>query len=164
MLARTLAVLCLALALMSAGVAQAQTRLAPELGDALQPGLPAVDLAAAAVVPPGFEETDAWTGLTNPTAIRFANDGRVFIAEKSGVIKMFDNVNDPTPTVYADLSSKVHNFWDRGLLGMALDPQFTNGRPFVYVLYTHDAAIGGTAPRWGDGLPDASRARPPTAA
>ena len=36
---------------------------------------------------------------------------------------------------------------------MALDPQFTSGRPFVYVLYAHDAAIGGTAPRWGDQCP-----------
>ncbi len=31
---------------------------------------------------------------------------------------------------------------------MALDPNFP-ARPYVYVLYTHDAAIGGTAPRWG---------------
>jgi hypothetical protein len=31
---------------------------------------------------------------------------------------------------------------------MALDPQFP-ADPFVYVLYTHDAPIGGTAPRWG---------------
>ena len=36
---------------------------------------------------------------------------------------------------------------------MALDPQFTTGRPFVYALYTHDAMPGGTAPRWGDGCP-----------
>ena len=86
-------------------------------------------------------------------AIRFAPDGRVFVAEKDGLIKVFDNLNDPTPTVYADLRTKVHDFWDRGLLGMALDPQFTTGRPYVYVLYTHDAAIGGTAPRWGDDCP-----------
>src|SRR6185436_20336423 len=37
---------------------------------------------------------------------------------------------------------------DRGMLGMALDPNFPNN-PYVYVLYTYDAAIGGTAPRWG---------------
>ena len=39
-------------------------------------------------------------------------------------------------------------FWDRGLLGLALHPNFPT-TPYVYVLYTHDAAIGGTAPRWG---------------
>jgi hypothetical protein len=43
---------------------------------------------------------------------------------------------------------------DRGLLGMTLDPQFTTGRPYMYVIYTYDAAIGGTAPRWNDSCPD----------
>ena len=89
-----------------------------------------------------------FTGLTQPTAMRFAADGRVFVAEKSGIIKVFDNLDDNTPTVFADLRTQVHNFWDRGLLGLALDPQFPSN-PWVYVLYTRDAEIGGTAPRWG---------------
>ena len=80
--------------------------------------------------------------------MRFAPDGRVFVAEKSGLIKVFDNLSDTTPTVFADLRTKVHNFWDRGLLGLALDPNFPTN-PYVYVLYTYDAPIGGTAPRWG---------------
>ena len=63
----------------------------------------------------------------------------------------------------ADLRTKVHDYWDRGLLGFQLDPEFP-AKPFLYVSYTHDAAIGGTAPRWGDTCPDAARARPPTAA
>jgi glucose/arabinose dehydrogenase len=102
-----------------------------------------------AALPAGFQETVAFSGLSSPTAVRFAADGRVFVAEKSGLIKVFDNLNDTSPTVFADLSTNVYNFWDRGLLGLALDPQFTNGRPYVYTLYAHDAAIGGTAPRWG---------------
>ena len=89
-----------------------------------------------------------FSGLTNPTAIRFASDGRVFVAEKSGQIKVFDSLSDPQPDVFADLRTQVHNFWDRGLLGLALDPDFPED-PYVYVLYTYDAAIGGTAPRWG---------------
>jgi glucose/arabinose dehydrogenase len=97
---------------------------------------------------PGFQETVAFLGVTEPTAIRFSPDGRVFVAEKSGLIKVFDGLGDTTPTTFADLRTKVHNFWDRGLLGLALDPQFP-AKPFVYVLYTYDAAIGGTAPRWG---------------
>ena len=52
------------------------------------------------------------------------------------MIKVFDNLNDPTPSVYADLSTNVHDILGPRLLGMALDPQFTTGRPFVYVLYT----------------------------
>ena len=40
------------------------------------------------------------------------------------------------------------NFWDCGLLGTTLAPNFPSD-PYVYVLYTYDAAIGGTALRWG---------------
>jgi glucose/arabinose dehydrogenase/PKD repeat protein len=117
------------------------------------------DLARAATLPDGFQETTAFSGLTNPTTVRFASDGRVFVAEKSGLIKIFSGLADTTPTTFADLRTNVHNFWDRGLLGMALHPDFP-ATPYVYVLYTHDAAIGGTAPRWGsagatsDGCPN----------
>ena len=109
-------------------------------------GLPAS--APAATYPLGFSEQTVFSGLTNPTAIRFASDGRVFVAEKSGLVKVFDSLTDTQPDVFADLRTQVHNFWDRGLLGLALDPDFP-ADPYVYVLYTHDAAIGGTAPRWG---------------
>jgi glucose/arabinose dehydrogenase len=108
----------------------------------------AVEPAAAASLPPGFQEEIVFSGLTEPTAVRFSPDGRVFVAEKSGLIKVFDNLTDTTPTVFADLRTQVHNFWDRGLLGLALPPNFPTN-PYVYVLYTFDAAIGGTAPRWG---------------
>jgi glucose/arabinose dehydrogenase len=51
--------------------------------------------------------------------------------------------------VVADFRAQVHNFWDRGLLGMALDPQFTSGRPFIYILYTYDGTRTIAAPRFG---------------
>jgi glucose/arabinose dehydrogenase len=106
--------------------------------------------AASAAVPAGFEETVAFSGLTNPTVVRFANDGRVFVAEKSGLIKVFDNLSDTSPTVFADLRTTVYNLWDRGLLGMALAPNFPTS-PYVYVLYTYDHILGDPAPppRWG---------------
>jgi uncharacterized repeat protein (TIGR01451 family) len=107
---------------------------------------------AASTLPAGFQESVVFSGLVNPTVVKFASDGRVFVAEKSGKIKVFDSLTDTTPTTFADLSQKVHDFWDRGLLGMVLDPAFPTN-PYVYVLYAHDAAIGGTAPRWGDTCP-----------
>ncbi len=97
---------------------------------------------------PGFQDSIVISGLSNPTNVQFASDGRVFIAEKSGLIKVLDSLTDPSPKIFADLRTNVHNFWDRGLTGMALDPAFP-AKPYVYVLYTYDAAIGGTAPRWG---------------
>jgi glucose/arabinose dehydrogenase len=116
-------------------------------------GALAVAVAApAAAVPTGFADTVAIGGLTSPTAAAFAPDGRVFIAEKSGLVKVFDSLADPTATVFADLRTPTQDFWDRGLLGLAVDPAFP-ARPYVYVSYTLDALPGGTAPRWGDTCP-----------
>ena len=98
--------------------------------------------------PPSFHETVVLQGLTNPTVTEFAPDGRIFVGEKSGIIKVFDGLSDTEPTVFADLRTNVYNSGDRGLLGMALDPSFPT-KPFVYVLYTYDAPIGGAAPQWG---------------
>ena len=106
--------------------------------------------ASAATYPPGFSEQVVFSGLSNPTAVRFASDGRVFVAEKNGRIKVFDSLTDATATVFADLNVNVYNFWDRGLLGLALAPNFP-ADPYVYVLYTYDHELGSAAPapRWG---------------
>jgi glucose/arabinose dehydrogenase/PKD repeat protein len=109
--------------------------------------------AGAVTVPPGFAEKTIFSGLTQPTAVRFSPDGRIFVAEKSGKIKVFDSLADTTPDLYADLSSKVHNYWDRGLLSIALDPSFPT-RSVIYALYAHDAPIGGTAPVYNDACGD----------
>ncbi|MEQ1353553.1 MAG: PQQ-dependent sugar dehydrogenase [Candidatus Acidiferrum sp.] len=107
-------------------------------------------LSATSYKQPGFSETAAFSGLVNPTTVRFLPDGTILVAEKSGLIKQFDSLTDPTPTVVADLRIKVHNFWDRGLLGLAIDPNFLINH-YVYVVYSHDAPIGGIAPKWGPG-------------
>ena len=63
--------------------------------------------AHAATLPAGFSESVVFSGLTNPTVVRFASDGRVFVAEKSGMIKVFDNLADTVPpTVFADLRTE----------------------------------------------------------
>ncbi|HET9141725.1 PQQ-dependent sugar dehydrogenase [Actinophytocola sp.] len=108
--------------------------------------------AAAVVVPPGFTDSVAIGGLSAPSVAAFAPDGRVFIGEKSGLVKVFDSLADASPTVFADLRTQVYDFWDRGLLGLAIDPQFP-ARPYVYALYSYDAVPGGTAPRWNDTCP-----------
>jgi glucose/arabinose dehydrogenase len=107
-------------------------------------------VARAATLPSGFQESIVFNNLTNPTVVRFSPDGRIFVAEKRGVIKVFDSVSDSTPDVFADLNVNVYNFWDRGLLGMALDPNFPSN-PYIYVLYTYDHELGSSsaAPRWG---------------
>ena len=105
-----------------------------------------------AAQPPGFSQSTVYSGLVRPTAVRFAPDGRVFVAEQRGVIRVYDNVSDTTPTTFADLRTNVYGYWDNGLLGLALPPNFP-ADPYVYVLYSYDGAIGGPAPRWGDTCP-----------
>jgi glucose/arabinose dehydrogenase len=107
-----------------------------------------VALRLATTLPAGFSESTVWDGLGNPTALRFAPDGRVFVATKGGIVYRFDSVDDATPAVFANLRAEVQDFWDRGLLGLALDPGFTTGRPYVYVAYSVDTG-------WGDTCPDA---------
>ncbi|HEY2512387.1 MAG TPA: PQQ-dependent sugar dehydrogenase, partial [Polyangiaceae bacterium] len=94
-----------------------------------------------------FHEVQVFSGLVNPTAVRFLPDGSVLVAEKSGLIKKFDTLTSTTPSIVADFRTAVHNFWDRGLLGLAIDPNFSSNH-FVYVLYTYNAIPGGAAPRW----------------
>jgi len=114
--------------------------------------------AARAVAPAvsaplaGFQDSVVLSGLTHPTVVRFASDGRVFVAEKSGLVKEFDSLADTTPTQVIDLRSETDDYWDRGLLGMALDPGFP-ASPYLYLLYTYDAPPGQTAPRWNDACP-----------
>jgi glucose/arabinose dehydrogenase/PKD repeat protein len=108
--------------------------------------------AEASTLPTGFRDSVVLSGLTNPTVLQFAPDGRIFVGQKNGVIKVFQSLTDTNPVTLADLSSKVDDYWDRGLLGMALPPNFPTD-PYVYVLYAYDAPIGGTAPTWNDGCP-----------
>lgn len=108
--------------------------------------------AGATLATPGFVETTVFSGLNNPTVVRFASDGRVFVAEKGGRIWVYEGLNDATPTLFMDLQSQVQDFWDRGLLGMTLDPAFP-AKPYVYVLYAYDGDPGGPSPKWGDLCP-----------
>ena len=110
---------------------------------------PTLAVVEGATLPAGFSESVVFSGLTEPTAVRFSPDGRVFVAEKSGLVKVFDSLSDTTPTVFHDLRTNVHNFWDRGLMGLELHPNFPT-IPYVYVLYTYDKDPNNAqVPRWG---------------
>jgi glucose/arabinose dehydrogenase len=100
-----------------------------------------------------FSDLVVINGLLEPTTFRFAPDGRIFVAEKSGRILVFSGPGDTRPTLFADLSRQVFDGTEHGLFGLALDPAFPR-KPFVYVLYTHDAPIGVQAPMWRDTCPD----------
>jgi glucose/arabinose dehydrogenase len=111
----------------------------------------AAPAGAEPALPEGFQDSIAIGNLEQPTNFRFAADGSVFVAQKTGKILYFESVNDSTPETFADLRGDVYDNGDRGLLGLALDPEFTTGRPYVYALYTYDHVLGDAspAPRYG---------------
>ncbi|MGV3485301.1 MAG: DUF4347 domain-containing protein [Planctomycetaceae bacterium] len=77
------------------------------------------------------------TGLSSPVAVEWSPDGRnMYIAEKGGVLKVARDGSTSATTVI-DISAKVNNYQDRGMLDFALHPDFENNG-YLYLLYTHD--------------------------
>ena len=105
-------------------------------------------LAGAVTLPAGFSQTTAISGLNRPTDVEIAPNGRVFVAERSGIVKTYSSISDTTATVAADLRTQVHHFSARGLMSLAVDPGFPT-QPYIYAYYNLDATIGGTPPLYG---------------
>src|SRR6476620_2465423 len=83
-------------------------------------------------VVPGFSPTPLVGGLVQPTAMEFAPDGRLFISEKAGTLRVVKNgVLLPTP--FATLP--VQDRGEFGLMGIAFDPAYETNH-FVYVYRT----------------------------
>jgi uncharacterized repeat protein (TIGR03806 family) len=74
--------------------------------------------------------------FTSPVlAVQAPGDSsRWFVVEQAGLVRVFDNVaNAAASSVFIDIASRVQDGGERGLLGMAFDPDFdTNGRVFLY--------------------------------
>ena len=87
---------------------------------------------AAATVRSGFTETTIASGLASPTAMAFVPDGRIFICQQGGQLRVVkDGVLLPAPFLTVTVSSAG----ERGLLGVAVDPSFEINQ-YVYVYYT----------------------------
>jgi glucose/arabinose dehydrogenase len=86
----------------------------------------------AATVPSGFSEVLVAGGLTSPTAMQLAPDGRIFVCEQAGRLRVIKN-GQLLPTPF--LTVTVSAIGERGLLGVAFDPNFAVNQ-FVYVYYT----------------------------
>jgi len=90
----------------------------------------------AANWPSGFIAETVVSGLGYPVSIAFAPDGRMFIAQKNGRVRVFQN-GSMLPEDFISLTTLVNNYWDRGLIGIAVHPNFPT-QPYVYVFYTYD--------------------------
>jgi glucose/arabinose dehydrogenase len=87
---------------------------------------------SVATLPPGFADTVIVANLVGPTAMAIAPDGRIFVCQQKGQLRVVKNdVLLPTPFVTLSVDSTE----ERGLLGVAFDPDFATNQ-FVYVYYT----------------------------
>ncbi|MBC7954707.1 MAG: PQQ-dependent sugar dehydrogenase [Cytophagales bacterium] len=89
--------------------------------------------------PAGFTRNETWiTGLASATAFAQAPDGRLFVAQQGGDLRIVKN-GSLLATPFVHLNADASG--ERGLIGVALHPNFaSNG--FVYVYYTR---INGSA-------------------
>jgi glucose/arabinose dehydrogenase/regulation of enolase protein 1 (concanavalin A-like superfamily) len=84
-----------------------------------------------ATLPTGFTET-TFTGFSSPTSMEVAPDGRIFVCQQTGALKLIKNdVVQSTPV----LTLTVDPNGERGLLGVTVDPNFTQNN-YIYVYYT----------------------------
>ncbi len=99
-------------------------------------------------------------GLVEPTAFEFApgltpgGKQLTFIAEKRGTVKVASD-GVAVDGFFIDISDDVNNTRDRGMIGLAVHPEFYTGKPYIYLSYTYDppeaAAGNGDAGRDGKG-------------
>jgi glucose/arabinose dehydrogenase len=108
---------------------------------------PWVEVLEARIVlttlPPNFVETPVVSGLISPTAMEFAPDGRLFALEQGGNVELIHSDGTTWTALHLNVDSNV----ERGLLGIAFDPNY-NSNHFVYLYYTNPNP--GAAP-WATG-------------
>ncbi|MEL7401315.1 MAG: PA14 domain-containing protein, partial [Pseudomonadota bacterium] len=77
-------------------------------------------------------------GLNAPTAVDWLTDGsdRLLVAQQGGVVELYEN-GGLNSTPFIDISQQVNGVRDRGLLDIAVHPDFASN-PYVYLLFTYD--------------------------
>ena len=89
-------------------------------------------LVHAQTFPAGFSASLVASGIRNPTALAFAPDGRIFVGEQTGALRVIKN-GSLLPTPFVTLT--VNSSGERGLVGVTLDPNFASNN-YIYLYYT----------------------------
>ena len=87
--------------------------------------------AGPITLPDGFKWYRVATGITGATAMEIAPDGRVFVCEQTGALRV---VKGDKLLSAPFLNVRVDSNWERGLIGVTLDPEFATNQ-HVYVTY-----------------------------
>ena len=82
---------------------------------------------------PTFNNVPVASGIPNPTAMAFAPDGRLFVCQQTGQLRVITSAGALLPDPFVTLT--VNSAGERGLLGVAFDPNFASNQ-WVYVYYT----------------------------
>jgi glucose/arabinose dehydrogenase len=90
----------------------------------------------AAKLPPNFARSQVVGGLVSPVAMEFAPDGRLFVAEQRGTLRVIKAGGNLAK--FLDISGRVDSAGERGLLGVAFDPHFSDNH-YVYIHFTREA-------------------------
>ncbi len=93
---------------------------------------PPRQLEEAATVPSRFTDTTLVENIDSVTTMALAPDGRIFVCEQAGKLRIIEN-GKLLPEPF--LSVETNADGERGLLGVAFDPDFPR-QPYVYVYYT----------------------------
>ncbi|MBA2408496.1 MAG: PQQ-dependent sugar dehydrogenase [Gammaproteobacteria bacterium] len=89
---------------------------------------------AHAALPAGFSDAVIAT-LPQPSALAFTQDGRMLIATQPGRLHVYeDGALFPTPALDLGLDNRICANGERGLLGVAVDPEFATNR-YIYLFY-----------------------------
>ncbi|MGL5077484.1 MAG: PQQ-dependent sugar dehydrogenase, partial [Waterburya sp.] len=71
-----------------------------------------------------------------PTAFDWTPDGKMLIAKLNGVVRIVDH-DQLLEQPFIDLSAQVNSAGQRGLLGLAVHPEFPE-KPYVYLAFSYD--------------------------
>jgi len=91
-------------------------------------------------LPPGFNDSEVTSGMAAADAMAFAPDGRIFVIEKRGTVRVIKN-GALLSALFASFSARTER--ERGMIGIALDPDFATNH-YIYLRYTKGTVTDGT--------------------
>jgi len=89
----------------------------------------------------GFSQVVLASGLEQPTDVVVVPDGRILVAERTGLVRVIDRSGRLAPRPLLDLGPRMNTAYTRGLMAIQIDPRFAaNG--FIYALYVREDHSG----------------------
>lgn len=95
-----------------------------------------ISVQAQSNLPAGFTSTTVTSNLSWPTRFALAPDGRIFVLEQAGNVRIIKNNQLlSSPFVTVNTNKDIISNTEEGLLGIAMDPNFQNNG-YIYLYYT----------------------------